>query len=101
MKSPALLCILGALAGCGSATPGPGGPISELWGRSGELWSPRSRLPGFSFAGYHFGDDPIPEVPVRTTVTDFGAKGDGVSDDTEPFLKAIASTSNGAVLMKP
>ena len=26
--------------------------ISGLWGKDGELWSPESRLPDFSFAGY-------------------------------------------------
>src|SRR5258706_5820513 len=103
MRPLALLWIFGSFAGCVETGAGRGGipdppaQVSELWGRSGELWSPRSRLPDFSFAGYHFGDDPIPDIPVRATVTDFGAKGDGVSDDTEAFLRAIASTSEGAV----
>jgi hypothetical protein len=26
---------------------------SALWGRTGEKWTPQSRLPDFSFAGYH------------------------------------------------
>ncbi len=72
---------------------------SGLWGRSGELWSPQSRLPDFSFAGYHFGNDPIPEIPINANVKDFGARGDGTSDDTEAFLKAIASVSNGTVFI--
>src|SRR5262245_19075867 len=100
MRPLALLCILGSFAGC--SEPGshdPPSQVSELWGRSGELWSPRSRLPDFSFAGYHFGDDPIPDVPVRASVTDFGARPNGDVDDSEAFLKAIASTSNGAILI--
>src|SRR3989304_4474548 len=55
---------------------------SQLWGQQGELWSPQSRLPDFSFAGYHMGEDPVPNVPVRANVKNFGAKGDGVADDT-------------------
>ena len=42
---------------------------SELWGKSGEKWSPQSRLPDFSLAGYHFGERPIPTVRVVTNVT--------------------------------
>lgn len=72
---------------------------STLWGLQGELWTPQSRLPDFSFAGYHMGDDPIPEVPVVANVKDFGAKGDGTTDDSQAFLNAIAATSNGALFI--
>jgi len=43
----------------------PGGEpqCSRLWGAEGELWTPYSRLPDFSHAGYHEGDDPLPRVP--------------------------------------
>lgn len=74
---------------------------SGLWGKAGELWTPSSRLPDFSFAGYHFGEDPLPTVPVAANVRDFGAKGDGTHDDTQAFQDAIASTSSGAILIPP
>src|SRR6185503_6442966 len=63
MRSAALLGILAAFLGCAGSGDPAGSPaqVSELWGRGGERWSPRSRLPDFSFAGYHFGDDPIPD----------------------------------------
>ena len=64
----ALLVFLG-LACNGAATQ-----YSRLWGKSGELWEPASRLPDFSFAGYHMGEEPIPKVPVKLNVKDFGAK---------------------------
>lgn len=73
--------------------------VSELWGTDGDRWTPQSRLPDFSFAGYHSGYDPLPDVPVRANVKDFGAKGDGVSDDTEAFLRALASVRDGAVFV--
>ena len=38
---------------------------SDLWGANGEHWTPQSRLPDFSFAGYHCGEAPIPNVPAR------------------------------------
>lgn len=79
-------------AGCWAAT-------SELWGQGGEKWSPTSRLPDFSFAGYHSGEKPLPNVPARTNVRDFGAAGDGVHDDTDAFRKAIAATNDGALLI--
>ncbi len=55
---------------------------SALWGEQGEKWSAQSRLPDFSFAGYHCGEDPIPRVAVAASIRDFGARGDGVTDDT-------------------
>ena len=35
---------------------------SDLWGKDGEKWKPDSRLPDFSYAGYHCGEDPIPKI---------------------------------------
>jgi hypothetical protein len=72
---------------------------SELFGETGELWDRAGRLTDFSFAGYHSGEKPIPRPAVKATVKDFGAKGDGVTDDTEAFRRAIAETENGALLI--
>ena len=72
---------------------------SELWGKNGEKWTPASRLPDFSYAGYHSGEEEIPELPVKANVKDFGAVGDGLSNDTEAFLNALKSVSNGAILI--
>jgi hypothetical protein len=72
---------------------------SDLWGRAGEKWHPGSRLPDFSFAGYHTGDKALPTVPVIANVKDFGARGDGATDDTRAFKRAIAATNNGALVI--
>ena len=80
---------------------GGAGDYSQLWGESGELWDPKSRLPDFSFAGYHMGEDPIPDVPVKLNVNDFGAKGDGVTDDSQAFLDAIEAIEDGAIFIPP
>ena len=76
-----------------------GAQSSELWGQNGELWSPASRLPDFSFAGYQSGEVPIPSPAVVTNVMDFGAVGDGVADDTAAFVAAIDAVSSGAILI--
>ena len=47
------------------------------------------------------GEDPIPDVPVKLNVMEFGAKGDGVTDDSEAFLKAIEAIENGAIYIPP
>ncbi len=75
----------------------PASQFSELWGTDGQRWTSQSRLPDYSFAGYHFGGDPIPDVPIQANVRDFGATGDGDSDDTLAFKNAMASVSSGAV----
>lgn len=72
---------------------------SALWGEKGEEWTPQSRLPDFSFAGYHSGEKAIPDVTVVANVTDFGAKGDGVTDSTAAFNKAIQASENGAIFI--
>jgi hypothetical protein len=74
-------------------------PYSQLWGKNGKNWSPQSRLPDFSFAGYHSGEAPLPQIPVVSNVRNFGAKGDGQHDDTAAFVQAIKSTESGAILI--
>ncbi len=92
----ALIGALTLLTAC-SHVPGGGPQYSQLWGRQGELWTPQSRLPDFSHAGYHEGNDPLPRVPVVCDVRSFGAKGDGVTDDTQAFRDAIAACDRGAI----
>ena len=76
-----------------------GNTTSALWGADGLDWFPSSRLPDFSRAGYAAGDREIPDLPVKADVKDFGAVGDGLADDTTAFLKAVANTSYGAILI--
>ncbi|MFT5584611.1 MAG: hypothetical protein ACI9VR_002196, partial [Cognaticolwellia sp.] len=65
---------------------------SELWGSQGELWELAGRLPDFTTAGYQGGDTP-PVPKVSASVLDFGATGDGVTDDTAAFQAAILGTT--------
>ncbi|MEI8372849.1 MAG: glycoside hydrolase family 88 protein [Planctomycetota bacterium] len=79
------------------AAVGFGTEHSALWGGHGEKWTPESRLPDFSFAGYHCGEKSLPVVPPGVSVKDFGAKGDGVADDSQAFLDALAKVRSGAI----
>jgi hypothetical protein len=91
----ALVCLLAA----STRTFGTG--YSALWGERGESWTPQSRLPDFSFAGYRFGEKPLPNVPSSVSVKDFGAKGDGVTDDSQAFLDALEKVRGGAIEVPP
>src|SRR5690606_15183970 len=64
---------------------------SQLWGERGELWSPASRLPDFSHAGFERGEKPIPTLDdaPRRSVLDFGAMPDDEGDDTAAFVAAL------------
>ena len=89
----AAFAIVSCVAGAASAQ------TSALWGAHGELWSPQSRLPDFSHAGYRAGEAPLPDVPVAVSVLDFGAKGDGTADDGPAIQAAIDAIDSGAVLL--
>lgn len=75
--------------------------ISALWGTNGEAWDPASRLPDFSQAGYAAGQKPLPRYPAAADVRDFGAKGDGVTDDTAAFQQAIREVREGGAVLVP
>lgn len=78
---------------------------SKLWGRDGELWKPvegdHTKLLDFTDVGYMNGDVPLPEWPVSVNVRDYGAKGDGETDDTEAFVRAIAAAEPESAIFVP
>ena len=89
-----------SLSGCTidfAVVPDFAPPTSKLWGLQGELFDPHGRLPDFSYAGYEFGDQSIPEYRSVTSVKDFGADGSDRRDDTDAFLRAISSIKSGAI----
>jgi len=70
---------------------------SQLWGVAGESWTPASRLPDFSFAGYRRGEEAFRIPSASISAADFGAKGDGRTDDTAAFKAAIAAGSGKVI----
>ncbi len=66
----------------------------------GQPWSPDilvdsvRALPDFSHAGYRGGEEPPPDPEITLDVTDFGATGDDMNDDTEAFERAIQAAHN-------
>ncbi len=84
----------------GLAASSSAAQYSRLWGTNGESWSPESRLPDFSYAGYRRGEEPIPDRKIDVSISDFGAKGDGRTDDTAALQKAI-DENPGKVIYLP
>lgn len=74
---------------------------SKLWGVNGELWSPESRLPDFSLAGYRRGEEPYRVPKESVSVKDFGAVGDGRTDDTAAFRRALEAGSGKLIVVPP
>ncbi|MEC7519052.1 MAG: glycosyl hydrolase family 28-related protein [Myxococcota bacterium] len=90
------------IAGCSADVGVSRAPLtSPLWGEEGEAFDPRGRLMDWSFAGYHAGEDPLPSPPVVADVRDFGAVGDGVTDDGAALEAAIAAAGEGGTVRVP
>lgn len=77
----------------------PAAEYSNLWGMNGEAWSPRSRLPDFSYAGYHRGEKKLPVVENSHDVTQFGAVPNDEKDDTEAFQNAVHKMEKGCLFI--
>jgi hypothetical protein len=80
--------------GCAETQPGRSKETSESWtpkilqgGADGPY------LPDFSFAGYRWGEEPIPDLAPTVDVTSFGAVPDDGKDDTDAFKRALAAAA--------
>jgi hypothetical protein len=98
-----LLMFALALAPCAAPAGGARSTscaYSSLWGAAGEKWEPAGRLPDFSYAGYRAGEAKIPAPRARWNLKrDFGARGDGRTDDSQALLDAIRSIKGGVLFI--
>ena len=73
---------------------------AKCWGKEGELWD-KKRVPDFTEAGYKSGRVPVPYFKAGVSVTSFGAKGDGITDNTAAFRMAILACKQNTALIVP
>ncbi len=95
-----LALLAGSALGPRSATA-RAAQASALWGEHGEKFDAAGVLPDFSFAGYERGESPIPERPAAVSVKTFGAVGDGKTDDTAAFQRAIKEAAGKTIGIPP
>ncbi len=59
-------------------------------------------LPDFSYAGYHWGEAPLPNLTPKLNVTAYGAVPDDGKDDTDALMRAFAEANkvDGPVVVK-
>jgi Pectate lyase superfamily protein len=90
----------GYLLDVGTASADP----HRLWREYRAAPDRHPRIPNVSYAGYHLGERGLPRPPVRTSVTAFGAVGDGVTDSSGAFnaaVEAVGSRGGGTVFVPP
>ena len=51
--------------------------------------------------GYAAGEKPIPDVPVIANIKDYGAVGDGRTDDSAAFLAALRGARGAGAIYIP
>lgn len=78
-----------------------GHATSQLWGASGQQWDRGGRLPDFSYAGYRRGEQPLPDLAPAANVKDFGAVGDGSTDDSAAFQRAVREAGGKTIFIPP
>lgn len=99
MKKIILACLATfALSSVAQVTP-------NLWKEYKENPNSHPNIPNCSYAGYRYGDVALPSGIGQTynVKTQYGAKGDGSTDDTEAIRNAIkaAETAGGGVVYIP
>jgi len=74
---------------------------SPKYGNHGEKWKAEDRIPDFSYAGYHAGEMPIPRESNATwnLKRNFGAVGDGKTDDTNALKQALQGNGKGILFI--
>ena len=81
-----------------------GGGTAQIWEDYAAAPHAHPKLPNNAYAGYRGGTVPIPDVPVVADLLDFGGNGDGVTDNTAAFQRAIEAAwraGGGAVHIPP
>lgn len=95
--------------GAASAHAAPSNVLGTLSLTGNDIWQQyvadpddHPNLPNNSFAGYRRSDVDLPVLPVVVNVTDYGAVGDGVTDNTDAFRAALEAAwlaEGGAVFV--
>ena len=103
MKPAALLALLALVACSAPVAPGPAATSPSVSGWTPEVLSDGTYLPDYSYAGYRWGEEPLP-TPTATVIdaTEYGVVADDGLDDLSGLRRAIdvASEVDGWVVVQ-